>query len=68
MTELKIIIDGTTHEYVKVDAIEYACKTCSLHRYCVDGHARPHFCKLFDLTGNCRPTGVYGHFKVTNTL
>jgi len=61
MTELKIIIDGTTHEYVKIDISEYACRTCSIHEYCVRAS---HFCRAFDISGHRRPTGVYGHFKV----
>ena len=66
MTELKIIIDGVTHEYVKADISAYACKTCSLIKYCSVSCTT--FCMMFDNTGNGRPTGKYGHFQAINTL
>ena len=67
MKDLKVIIDGVTHQYVKIPISEMACISCSLEKYCTTGCAAPHLCKLFDLSGKCRPTGCYGHFEIIQT-
>ena len=66
MKDLKTIIDGTVHQYVKKPLSERACNSCSLGIYCRGLHSPPHLCRLFDTTGKCKPTGVYGKFVVTN--
>jgi len=63
MKELKVVIDGVTHEYTKIPIAEKACDGCSLQVYCRLGFAN-HLCKTFDLSGKCRPIGSYGHFKI----
>ena len=57
--DLKIIIDGKIHQYVKVPTSENTCKICSLRRRCVYGYEAPRLCMIFGLSGNG------GHFEVT---
>ena len=66
MNDLKITIDGVMHQYTKVSFEERACANCSLREYCVSRYAKKHLCNLFDLSGKCRPTGVYGNFQIIN--
>jgi len=63
MKELKITIDGVTHKYVKVPISESSCNGCSLNEFCRLTYCGTHLCKIFDPSGKCRPTGVYGHFE-----
>ena len=77
MTELKIIIDGVTHEYVPLKPSDYACDTCTLKAFCDtcdtcpedcrNAHMLSHLCRIFD-HDHYHPTGKYGHFQITNTL
>jgi len=74
MNELSIKIDGVEHRYVKVSISRRACAECSLGEYCrqqfhtynkcMTGCAAQHLCRIFDLSGRCRPTGNYGRFEI----
>jgi len=66
MNYLSIVIDDKVHQYVEIPVSEYSCNSCSLIEYCTNSDESYHLCRIFDLSGNCRPTGKFGHFKIIN--